>query len=217
MARLTVVTLVGFAAVIVVGLGRRINWVRSADEAVFDWIVPELQSISGLVDFASWATDLGAIPINRGMAIALAAVVLLLHRQIEPALLVVGAVVGAHAVQVFADRVVDGTIPLVPVVGEAGPYFSGGVMRVTLLAGIAATIVLPRSADRWSWRLAVGLGVFEGCTRLILGRHWPYDLLAALPIGLGILWVFRAAYQPWRGTSASDLFGRETQLDGEGM
>lgn len=199
MLGLAAAVVVGFAVVVVVGLTRRIGWVRRGDEAIFDWVVPELQDVPGLADFASWATDLGAIPVNAGMAIALAAVAAVAHRQVEPPLLVIGAAVGAHGVQRLADRVVDGSIPVNHVIGDAGPYFSGGVMRVTLLVGIAATIALPRLDDRWIWRLAIGFGVFEALTRLIVGRHWPYDLVAALPIGLGILWVFRSAYGPWRG------------------
>ncbi|NNE94514.1 MAG: phosphatase PAP2 family protein, partial [Acidimicrobiales bacterium] len=27
-------------------------------------------------------------------------------------------------------------------------------------------------------------GVLEGLTRMALGRHWPLDIVAALPIGL---------------------------------
>lgn len=37
--------------------------------------------------------------------------------------------------------------------------------------------------------VAVLAGVFEGLTRLALGRHWPLDVAAAVPVGLGVAFV----------------------------
>lgn len=72
-------------------------------------------------------------------------------------------------------------------VGVAGPYFSGGVFWVTLIAALAA-IVFQRSI-RFVVGVGVLAGVFEGLTRLALGRHLPLDVVAAIPVGLGVAFV----------------------------
>ena len=81
---------------------------------------------------------------------------------------------------------VDGTTPESPLIqGTAGPYFSGGVLRVLVIFGTAAALL--GLQKRTVVVIAVVAGSIEGLTRLVLGRHWPLDIVAALPIGLAVL------------------------------
>jgi membrane-associated phospholipid phosphatase len=195
-SQVAISAIAGFAATVLLGKLSLIDAVKRVDEAVFDACVGFLQSIPGLTSVSERLTDIGAIPVNVGMALGLAFFVCLQRRNVVVPGLVLGTFIGSHALQNLTNRLVDGHPPTDRVIGAAGPYFSGGVMRVIVLTGMAATLALPRSFDRWVWRLAVFLGVIEAITRLALGRHWPIDLVASFPIGLGIVWLFRQVTLP---------------------
>ncbi len=170
--------------------------VKSVDVRLFDAIVPWLQAIPGLSSFCERATLLGAIPISYAMITIGGLIVAFQRRRFGVAGLMVAALLGAHAFQRVIIRLVDGTIPDGPdVIGNAGPYFSGGTQRVIVVFGVLASMLAPRLG--WSIRtiygIAISAGLFEGMTRLVLGRHWPFDLLAAFPIGLAIVMIFRLA------------------------
>lgn len=189
--RLVVLSLAGIVGVLVFGKVTLLGPVKTVDEAVLDAVVPWLQSIPGLASFSEVGTDLGAIPINFFMLLFLAAGAVVRYRHLVPGFLVLGVGFGAHALQNVTNRVVEGTVPTRDVIGAAGPYFSGGVMRVILLAGLALTFVLPLRQQRLVWAGAALFGLFEAVTRLALGRHWPIDLVSSFPIGLGLLYLFR--------------------------
>lgn len=188
----------GFAVAVGVGLFSLIDAVKDIDTAILEAVVPWLQDVPGLTRLSERLTDIGAIPLNYLMALALAVIAGFRHRHLVPAALVFGCLFGSHVFQNLTNRLVKGSVPTIEVIGAAGPYFSGGVMRVIILTGMVATIALPREHDRWVWRLAVLLGLVEALTRLVLGRHWPFDLVAAFPVGLGLLYIFRVLYNPWR-------------------
>lgn len=170
--RSVLLVLLGFAVAVGVGLFSLIDVVKDIDTAILEAVVPRLQDVPGLSALSKRLTDIGAIPINYLMALVLAVVAGLRHRHLVPAALVFGCLFGGHVFQNLTNRVVKGSVPAIEVIGAAGPYFSGGVMRVIILTGMAATIALPHEHDRWVWRLAVLLGMVEAFTRLALGRHW---------------------------------------------
>ncbi len=190
-ARVTVGLVLGFVVTVGVGKLSLLGSVKTVDEAAFLSVVESLQSVPGLTGFSEVLTDLGAIPINVGMALGLALMAGLQRPSSRLGVLVVAALFSALVFQNLTNRVVDGFAPTEFVIGDAGPYFSGGVVRVILLTGMAATLALPRERGRWVWRLAIAMGMLEATTRLVLGRHWPFDLLAAFPVGLAFLWGFR--------------------------
>lgn len=175
-------------------------WFKKMDEAIFDSLIAGLQAIPGAIAFSEFVTKLGAIPVNYGMAIGTAFFVVLLRSRIAEGLLIVATLVATHGLQYLSNAVVDGYAPIdARILGDAGPYFSGGVTRVIVLTGMLAVLALPRSSasqrlrsNKRIWMLALGLGLLEALTRLALGRHWPFDLLAAFPIGLTIVWLFRS-------------------------
>lgn len=191
--RLVVLSLAGFVGVLGFGKVTLLGPVKKVDEAALDAVVPWLQSIPGMVSFSEVGTDLGAIPINFFMLLFLSAAAVVRYRHLVPAVLVLLFGFGAHGLQKVTNKVVEGTVPTRDVIGSAGPYFSGGVMRVILLAGFALTFLLPARHQRLVWTGAALFGLFEAVTRLALGRHWPIDLLSSFPIGLGLMYLFRQA------------------------
>ncbi len=193
---------------IVVGKLSLTGPVKSVDVRLFAFLVPRLQSIPGLSGFCEWATLLGAIPVDYAMITIAGLIVAFQRRRFGVAGLMVASILGANVFQKIVIRLVDGTIPDGPeVIGNAGPYFSGGVQRVIIVFGVLATIAAPRFnwSSRTIYSIAIVAGVFEGLTRLVLGRHWPVDLLAAFPIGIAILMIFRQALKILESTGESSL------------
>ncbi len=179
-----------------IGLGffSLLDSVKEIDAAAYRGSLSVLQAIPGMVWISERVTSLGSIPANYGMAIGGGFIVWLQRRNAVVALLIVATLIATHALQKVTGMIVDGVIPVDDrIIGAAGPYFSGGVARVVVLAGILATAALPpsREADRLVWRLVMVLGFVEALTRLVLGRHWPIDLIASFPIGITIVWIFR--------------------------
>ncbi len=194
------------AGTIAAGKFSLLGSVKDIDISVFNALVPALQSVPGLSKFCSWATVLGSIPITYAMITIAGLLVAFQRRRFGVAGLMVASILGAHLFQRIVIRLVDGTIPEGPdVIGSAGPYFSGGIQRVIIVFGVLATIAAPRFGwtSRTIYSIAIGAGAFEGLTRLVLGRHWPFDLLAAFPIGIAILMIFRQAVEILDSTSES--------------
>ena len=199
MGRPNLFAVAGVAIALVVGtlaLGffSLLDPVKDVDRAVYSASLSVLQAIPGAVSASEFVTSLGSIPVNYGMALGGAFAVWLQRRRIGVPVLIVVTLLATHVLQKLTIGVVDGMIPVDDrIIGAAGPYYSGGVARVVVLAGILASATLVRSAksDRLVWQLAIGLGVVEALTRLVLGRHWPIDLIASFPIGLTTVWLFR--------------------------
>lgn len=194
-------------ATVILGKMTLASPVKAVDEPLFELLVEALQSIPGLVEFSKVATQLGAIPVNYGMALGVACLVGLQRRTIFVPMLILATLFGSHVFQEVVKTFVDGTLP--PdryIIGSAGPFFSGGVQRVVVLTGVVLTLAQHEHADgstarpellgsRRVYQVSAVVGLFEALTRMALGLHWPLDLVAAFPIGLAIVWIFRAALQ----------------------
>lgn len=193
--RLVVGAVAGLACVLGVGKLTLVSAVKDVDRALFDAIVPVLQAIPGAISLSDRVTDIGAVAVNYGMAIALGAFVLSNRRDPLRGLLIPAVLMVSHLVQRLTIRVVDGFEPTEYVIGDGGPYFSGGVQRVVLLTGVMLLIARPEKPFSWIVRWAVLVGAVEAFTRLVLGRHWPTDLVASFPIGLVELAGFRILWE----------------------
>jgi membrane-associated phospholipid phosphatase len=173
-----------------VGRVLTVDPVREWHESTFAPIVEFLQRSDLLVDVSTVLTDLGHLNLNYAMLAALAGVAWFRPDCDSRAWLVVLVVtaVGLRPFQSIVSRMVDGSTPASTlVVGVAGPYFSGGVFRVTLIAALTA-LVFGRST--WFVVLVATLaGAVEGLTRMVLGRHWLLDIVAAIPVGLAVAFV----------------------------
>ncbi len=158
------------------------------NEGLFAPLAGGLSSIPGMVSVSSRLTDIGKLTVNYGMAIGVAGFVLLLRRDWRPPAFLIAVMVGANAFQSIVTRIVDGSTPTGEhVVGTAGPYLSGGVLRVIVLGGLIA--VMAGVSRRDAYRIAAGLAAVEAITRMALGRHWPFDIAASIPLGFALLYA----------------------------
>ncbi len=177
-------------ATVLVGRALAVGPVREWHESIFNPIVEGLQRSDVLIDISTVLTDLGHLNINYVMLAALAVVVWFRPGCDSRAWLVGLAMtaVGLRPFQSIVSRLVDGSTPSSSlVVGVAGPYFSGGVFRVTLIAALTA-LVFQRSTG-FVVVFATLAGAFEGLTRLALGRHWLLDVVVAIPVGIAVAFV----------------------------
>ncbi len=188
----------GLLVVISTLLGARLvllQPIRSVDEALFAKIVPRLQESHTLVTASEWLTDMGSKNVAYILVLPLAAYLFAVKREAGSALLVATTLIATMGLQWLTFSSVTGTAPTDFVIGTAGPFYSGGVVRAMVVTGILVSSITRRqrpSGTRMVWVSALCIGVLEGWTRLVLGRHWPLDIAAALPIGAGILWCYLA-------------------------
>lgn len=67
--------------------------------------------------------------------------------------------------------------------------------HVTVFWALACAAMMTRRLRAWSWPL-LGLGLLVGWSRVFLGVHFPLDVAAALPVGLGGALLARSL-RPW--------------------
>ncbi|NNF55694.1 MAG: phosphatase PAP2 family protein [Acidimicrobiales bacterium] len=167
---------------------------ESINRDTFEPVVDALNAVPGLVSFSEVATDAGKLRFDQFLllALAFAAGFKLEKPGLTWSVICVAAALGLRYFQSLVTNIVGSTDPgdfaesADLVIGTAGPYFSGGVFRVVVIVGLALSMLgLPRR--KVFWIAAIG-GVIEGITRMALGRHWLFDTIAAVPIGLGVLW-----------------------------
>ena len=84
----------------------------------------------------------------------------------------------------------DPEIALIRTVSDFG--FPSGGAQTSLLFG-ALVIYFWRS--RWRWPVGVGYAALISLSRLVLGVHFPIDVLGGWVIGLAIFWAFIRFYE----------------------
>lgn len=187
----------GFAVAALIGFILKTGPVSDADASVFNWLVPKLQSSSFLVKFAEAVTPVATIQVGRIGGITIGIIGVLLHRKIIWLVLPPATMVGAQAFQNLMIDVVQRDNPIENVIGNSGGFFSGGVMRALLLAAMLVTVLWPSLGDRKTYVSAIGVGIVVATSRMILGRHWPLDVVAAFAVGIGIAAIFRMILKQW--------------------
>lgn len=182
---------VGFALTALFGFLLKSSPISSIDADAFKWLVPKLQSSDFLIDLAELATPFATIRAGRigGLIIGIGAA--LHHRKLIWLVLPPLTMIGAQAFQNLMIDVVQRDNPIENVIGNSGGYFSGGVMRAIVLSGMALTALWPQLSDRKTYAGAVGVGFIVAASRMILGRHWPLDIVSAFAVGLAIVALFR--------------------------
>lgn len=157
------------------------------NEGLFEPFAATLSAIPGMVRVSSILTDIGKLTVNYGMAFGVGFFLYLSRRDWKLPVFVVAVMVGLHGFQSVVTRIVDSSTPSGEyVIGTPGPYLSGGVLRVLVLAGLFAVLAGRSRVD--AYRIAAVLAAVEAITRMALGRHWPFDILASIPLGYALLW-----------------------------
>jgi undecaprenyl-diphosphatase len=173
-----------------------------------------LRGPAGLEDAVRDFTSLGGRPILTLITLATTGF-LLLRRQFGPLLLLWIVVIGGYLLmgelKTFFDRTrPEGTLRLS---GETSPSFpSGHAMMSTMiymtLAVIAADFQEGRRTRFYLIGFAAFLAALIGLTRVILGAHFPSDVVAGWTLGLVwtlLCWMVAHWLRRYRAESAKQL------------
>jgi membrane-associated phospholipid phosphatase len=132
-------------------------------------------------------------------ALLAAALWLARHRRAAVAVLVVRAVavVASSGLKVVLDRPRPHFV--VAVSHASGAAFpSGHALGSAALWGTAAVLVCRQLKRWWAVALAVVVPVLVGVSRVLLGVHWPSDVLAGLCLGWVVAVVATDLLRPAR-------------------
>ena len=150
----------------------------------------------------AWTAAFKAITLSGsasvlGPAITTVTVVLLFrHHRHEAVLLAASALIGSGLVYVVKAGVGRSRPTLWPSEWYAGSSFPSGhtlVVAATAAAGVLAMMRLRPASSTWAIGVALAWTVLVALSRLVLGVHWPTDVLAAACIGAAIPLVLSLA------------------------
>jgi membrane-associated phospholipid phosphatase len=170
----------------------RHNGVSSVDPARLRWFIDHRPH--ALVSAARVMSEVGD-PVALALVVIVAAVFLWWRGQRLLVALAPGIAFGLSGVGVAAGKLIVGrNRPPVPLhlIAESDPSFpSGHATEATAvfvtLALVVAVFVLRRPIVRAATVLSAGLlSVAIGASRLVLGVHWPSDVIAGWALGAGI-------------------------------
>ncbi len=148
-------------------------------------------------------TQLGA-PLLLELATLVTAVVLLRRRRRREALYVAVAVFGAELLSTTLKQVVGRVRPCVDAAAgcpHTASFPSGHAVGAAAFWTAAAVLLLP-VAGRRVWALAVGVPVVVAATRVLLGVHYPSDVVAGLLVGWCWTAATTAVLATWRADGA---------------
>jgi membrane-associated phospholipid phosphatase len=156
-----------------------------------------------LATAAKLLTHLGA-PVLLEAVAAVLVVVLLVHRRRRSALFLAVSVIGAYTLSTTGKLVVDRARPAFPdpISHANGAAFPSGHATGSAAFYLAlAVLLLPlvgRSRRPWLWVMATVVPVIVAATRVLLGVHYPTDVVAGLLIGWGWVAACTALFAAWR-------------------
>lgn len=152
-------------------------------------------------------TQLGAPLLLELAAVVLA--VVLLRRSHRLSLYVLVSVLGAELVSFLAKDVVDRVRPCVDAASCPGTssFPSGHATGAAAFWTTLAVVLLPRLGRR-AWLLLV-VPVVVALTRVLLGVHYPSDVLAGLVVGGCWAAAWTAVFAAWKDERA----GRDVPLE----
>jgi undecaprenyl-diphosphatase len=151
---------------------------------------------------SSWTAAFKAITLSGSASVLVPAIttvtVILLFRQHrhEAFLLAASALIGSGLVYVVKAGVGRSRPALWPSEWYAGSSFPSGhtlVVAATAAAGVLAMMRLRPASSIWAIGVAMAWTVLVALSRLVLGVHWPTDVLAAACIGAAIPLVLSLA------------------------
>jgi undecaprenyl-diphosphatase len=189
MHRVLLVVLAGAAGVLTVLVAAAWAPLMQFDDAIAQAVNAQMATRPALVDIAGVVTDVGsetAVQVLTGLVVVAA----LLLRRYRVALYVLLCWLIEYVVENGLKHVIGRLRPEVPVEfvhATTGSYPSGHTMGTTVLA-VSVLVVLVGQVDRrwWRWLLVVGavlVIVAVAVTRVLLGVHYPSDVVGAMLLG----------------------------------
>lgn len=172
------------------------------DSAVVDAVNDAVQDKPLVVQALNIVTILGD-SLTAWIVFSTATVWLLIRREIDLAIFVVVAALGAAALTYGTKALVERVRPVVevPIATSGGHSFpSGHTLTATTMIGVLLLVFLPLIRASWR-RVTVWIGVFivvaVGLSRIALGVHFPSDVLGGWLMGLLWLFVTASAFRHW--------------------
>lgn len=171
---------------------------NSVDTPLFERI--DRAGTNGLTDLLATVTKMGNVPQTQALT-AIAAVGLALWfaqrgtRWWMPLVVLPTAWIGARGFQMIQAKIVDRDREVLALIGtEIGSYPSGGVMRIILVTGVAAYLIVHylRTSRRTTQLMFVGValaGLVESLARTRLNQHWFTDVVGGAIFGVLFLMV----------------------------
>jgi undecaprenyl-diphosphatase len=169
----------------------------------------DVQVVRSVALAPGWARDLVVAVTQFGMpllletvAVVIAAVLVRRHRRL--ALYVVVSVFGAELLSTTSKQVVDRVRPCVDALSGCphnASFPSGHAVGAAAFWTAVAVLLLPR-IGRKAWLLAVVIPVVVAATRVLLGVHYPSDVVAGLLMGWCWMAATTAVFATWRDDRA---------------
>lgn len=157
------------------------------DEAILWWLREQVPAALG--GFFGGVTRSGSATVLIPLAVVAAAVLLLARRRFEAALLVASTVAATGVVYVLKTIVGRARPALWETQWYWGSSFPSGHTLSTAAFSTAAALCVAHLAPRYAraaMLLAFTWTAFVALSRLVLGVHWPSDVLVAACIGVFI-------------------------------
>ena len=162
--------------------------VNSFDAAASGWMADLRHSHPQLTSLTAILTQLGSIYATLGLGLLVSAL-LAARREFPKASLLVGTVI-------FERLSVDGLKLLIgrprpdldlPFMPGSASFPSGHSANSMAVFVAVALIAVPPAWRRSALAAAIGLSILVGLTRIILGVHWPSDVVGGWALGLLIV------------------------------
>jgi membrane-associated phospholipid phosphatase len=156
-----------------------------------------------LVDLARGFTFLGNTATRLALG-GLVVLVLLVRKAWRLGLFLGATALAGGGLDTLVKTIVDRTRPVLPdpVATAGGASFpSGHAMGAMVLYGALLLVVLsllPRRARGWAWGVAAVVVVGVGCSRVVLGVHYPSDVVGGWVLGLAWLAIATAVFNVFR-------------------
>lgn len=186
----------------------RITWqpLAEADDQLLDAAHSAAVDNQAVVTGSEWISVLGSTPV-RWTLIAVLGAVLWRKGMPRAAAFVVGVELLGTLLNNIVKLSVDRLRPALPdpVATAPGASFPSGhaMNSMTCYALVASAVLFSGLVTSRRWRMAltialIALPLCVGVTRVLLGVHYPSDVVGGWALGLGFVAIATALVRPWR-------------------
>jgi undecaprenyl-diphosphatase len=179
----------------VIGFAVEAGWLQAFDRGVMLGLAPQVRTVGWLVAILLAATVTGGAAIRLPVAACVVAVLVRVGDRRGAAMVAastIGILVGNAGLKQIVGRARPELLPHLAV--ETSLSFPSGHASNAAAVYLAIGWVLVRGGARpWIvWPPAIGFVLMVGLSRVVLGVHWPSDVIAGWCVGAGWMLVCAA-------------------------